>query len=82
MPALIEKEPITVILSDKGWIRALKGHVDDLAKLEFKQGDKLKRARQGVDHRQAAAARHQRQDLHAGSLASCPAAAATASRCA
>ena len=42
--ALIEKEPITVILSEKGWIRALKGHQDDLAKLEFKQGDELKRA--------------------------------------
>ncbi len=42
--ALIEKEPVTVILSDKGWVRALKGHVDDLSKLDFKQGDKLKRA--------------------------------------
>ena len=42
--AMIEKEPITVILSDKGWIRAMKGHQDDLAKLEFKQGDGLKRA--------------------------------------
>ncbi|MTD93599.1 DNA topoisomerase IV subunit A [Hyphomicrobium sp. xq] len=42
--ALIEKEPITIVLSDKGWVRALKGHVDDLTKLEFKQGDKLKRA--------------------------------------
>jgi topoisomerase-4 subunit A len=42
--ALIEKEPITIVLSDKGWVRALKGHVDDLAKLEFKQGDKLRRA--------------------------------------
>ena len=41
---MIEKEPITVILSDKGWIRALKGHMDDLSKLEFKQGDGLKRA--------------------------------------
>ncbi len=41
--ALIEKEPITVILSEKGWIRALKGHQDDLAKVDFKQGDKLKR---------------------------------------
>jgi topoisomerase IV subunit A len=40
--AFIEKEPITVILSDKGWIRALKGHPDDLSKLEFKQGDELK----------------------------------------
>jgi topoisomerase IV subunit A len=42
--AMIEKEPITVILSDKGWIRALKGHQDDLSKLEFKQGDSLKKA--------------------------------------
>ncbi len=42
--ALLEKEPITVILSEKGWIRALKGHQDDLSKLDFKQGDGLKRA--------------------------------------
>ncbi len=42
--ALVEKEPITIILSEKGWIRALKGHQDDLSKLEFKQGDELKRA--------------------------------------
>jgi topoisomerase-4 subunit A len=41
---LVEKEPVTVILSEKGWIRALKGHQDDLSKLEFKQGDSLKRA--------------------------------------
>ena len=42
--ALIEKEPVTIILSDKGWMRSLKGHQDDLSKLEFKQGDGLKRA--------------------------------------
>jgi topoisomerase-4 subunit A len=42
--ALIEKEPITVILSEKGWIRAIKGHLDDLSKLDFKQGDGLKRS--------------------------------------
>jgi topoisomerase-4 subunit A len=42
--ALAEKEPITVILSEKGWIRAMKGHLDDLSKLDFKQGDGLKRA--------------------------------------
>ncbi|HPG88840.1 MAG TPA: DNA topoisomerase IV subunit A [Hyphomicrobium sp.] len=41
---LIEKEPITVLVSDKGWIRALKGHQDDVSKIEFKQGDGLKRA--------------------------------------
>ena len=41
--ALVEKEPITVILSKKGWLRTLKGHPEDLSKLEFKQGDELKR---------------------------------------
>ena len=40
--AMIEKEPITVIVSEKGWIRALKGHQSDLGSLSFKQGDKLK----------------------------------------
>ncbi|MEL7529583.1 MAG: DNA gyrase subunit A, partial [Pseudomonadota bacterium] len=40
--AMIEKEPITVIISEKGWIRALKGHQSDLSTLSFKQGDKLK----------------------------------------
>ncbi len=39
---MVEKEPITVILSEKGWVRTLKGHPDDLSKLEFKQGDSLK----------------------------------------
>ncbi|MGB4867100.1 MAG: DNA topoisomerase IV subunit A [Hyphomicrobium sp.] len=41
---LVEKEPITVLVSDKGWIRTLKGHQDDVSKIEFKQGDGLKRA--------------------------------------
>ncbi len=41
--ALVEKEPITVILSEKGWIRAMKGHMEDTSKLEFKQGDELRK---------------------------------------
>ena len=41
--AMIEREPVTIVLSEKGWIRALKGHPDDLSKLDFKQGDGLKR---------------------------------------
>ncbi len=40
--AMIEKEPVTIVLSDKGWVRALKGHQDDLSKVSFKAGDKLK----------------------------------------
>ena len=33
-----------VILSEKGWIRAMRGHIDDLGGLQFKTGDRLKRA--------------------------------------
>ena len=41
LEAMIEREPITVILSARGWIRAMKGHVDpaQLADLKFKEGD-------------------------------------------
>ena len=38
---LIEREPITVILSAKGWIRAVRGHLADGGELKFKEGDKL-----------------------------------------
>ncbi len=41
--AMVEREAITVILSDKGWIRAVRGVVADPADLRFKEGDKLKR---------------------------------------
>ncbi|MBQ3116712.1 MAG: DNA topoisomerase IV subunit A [Alphaproteobacteria bacterium] len=40
--AMIEKEPITVVLSKKGWIRSIKGHLDSLDDLKFKEGDSLK----------------------------------------
>jgi topoisomerase-4 subunit A len=39
--AMIVREPITVILSDRGWIRAAKGRVEDPSELKFKEGDKL-----------------------------------------
>ena len=39
--AMIEKEPVTVVLSQKGWVRAMKGHVSDTSSLVFKEGDKL-----------------------------------------
>jgi len=39
--AMIEREPITVVVSKKGWIRALKGHVQDLSSLAFKGDDAL-----------------------------------------
>ncbi|MEM7213426.1 MAG: DNA topoisomerase IV subunit A, partial [Pseudomonadota bacterium] len=37
--AMIEKEPITVVCSQKGWIRAMKGHLADASSLTFKDGD-------------------------------------------
>ena len=40
--AMIEKEPITVVVSEKGWIRALKGHISETSTLTFKEGDALK----------------------------------------
>jgi topoisomerase-4 subunit A len=40
--AMIEREPLTVVVSDKGWIRALKGQVGDLSGLAFKTDDSLK----------------------------------------
>ena len=42
--AMIEREPVTVVLSEKGWLRALRGHLQDLSTLTFKEGDRLKRA--------------------------------------
>ncbi|WP_421737477.1 DNA topoisomerase IV subunit A [Caulobacter sp.] len=39
--AMIVREPITIILSDRGWIRAAKGKVEDPSELKFKEGDKL-----------------------------------------
>ncbi len=40
--AFIEREAITVILSDKGWVRAVKGTVANPDELKFKEGDRLK----------------------------------------
>ena len=40
--AFVEREPITVILSQKGWIRAQKGHLPPETEYRFKEGDDLK----------------------------------------
>jgi topoisomerase-4 subunit A len=39
--AFVEREPVTIVVSQKGWIRALKGHVADLGALQFKGDDSL-----------------------------------------
>lgn len=42
MEAMIEKEPITVLCSAKGWIRAMKGHVELDDKIKYKEADEGK----------------------------------------
>jgi topoisomerase-4 subunit A len=39
---MIEREPITVILSEKGWIRSMRGHTTEIDDKGFKTGDRLK----------------------------------------
>jgi len=39
LEALIEREPITVVCSAKGWIRAIKGHIASDQEVKFKEGD-------------------------------------------
>ena len=41
LEAMVEREPVTVILSQRGWIRAMKGHADEaaIAAVKFKEGD-------------------------------------------
>ncbi|MFZ1046033.1 MAG: DNA topoisomerase IV subunit A [Pseudolabrys sp.] len=40
--AMVVREPITVVVSEKGWIRALRGHVSDFSGVSFKTDDALK----------------------------------------
>jgi topoisomerase IV subunit A len=40
--AMVEREPVTFVLSRMGWVRALKGHVQDLSGLSYKGDDALK----------------------------------------
>ncbi len=40
LEVMIEREPITVLCSSKGWIRAMKGHVEDTSEAKYKEGDR------------------------------------------
>ena len=37
---LVEKEPVTIVLSEKGWVRSMKGHVEDAKSIKYKEGDR------------------------------------------
>ena len=51
--ALLPTEPVTVILSEKGWVRAAKGHEMDPKTLDYKSGDKFHQAARGKSNQQA-----------------------------
>ncbi|MEM7170621.1 MAG: DNA topoisomerase IV subunit A [Pseudomonadota bacterium] len=40
--AVIEREPVTILCSAKGWIRAMKGHHEDLSDARYKEGDRAR----------------------------------------
>ena len=63
--ALVEREPITVVVSEKGWIRALRGTVSDLSGIAFKADDGLEVRVPGRDHIEVSGVCHQRALLHA-----------------
>jgi topoisomerase IV subunit A len=51
---LVASEPMTVVLSEKGWIRAAKGHDVDAASLSYREGDGLLAAVKGRSTQQVA----------------------------
>ena len=52
--ALVASEPITVILSEKGWVRAAKGHDIDTLALSYREGDSFHNAAKGKTTQQVA----------------------------
>ena len=42
LEAVVEREPVTVLCSAKGWIRAMKGHHEDLSDAKHKEGDRAR----------------------------------------
>ncbi len=50
---LIGSDPVTVVLSEAGWVRAAKGHDVDPESLTYRSGDKLKLAAKGKSNQSA-----------------------------
>ena len=50
---LISTEPVTIVLSDRGWMRSAKGHEVDAASLQYKAGDSFKIAARGKSNQLA-----------------------------
>ncbi|MCG8378882.1 MAG: DNA topoisomerase IV subunit A [Proteobacteria bacterium] len=51
--SLVPTEPVTIVLSEKGWVRAAKGHEVDPESLNYKSGDGFKQASLGRSNQQA-----------------------------
>ena len=51
---LTPSEPVTVVLSEKGWVRSAKGHEVDAANLSYREGDRLQVAVTGRSNQQVA----------------------------
>ncbi len=79
--AMIEKEPVTVVCSEKGWIRALKGHMEDASSLVYKDGDAASSCSRPRPPTRSCCSRRL-ENSSRSKAASCPAAVAMASRCA
>ena len=42
LETMVEREPVTVIVSDKGWVRAAKGHIENEGEIKYKEGDHIR----------------------------------------
>lgn len=51
---LVASEPVTVVISEKGWVRSAKGHDVDAASLSYRDGDSLLAAVRGRSNQQVA----------------------------
>ena len=40
LEVLVEKEPVTIVVSEKGWVRTMRGHLENTSDLKYKEGDR------------------------------------------
>ena len=65
LEAMIEREPVTVICSEKGWIRVIGGHAAEPAELKYKEGDRGRFLLRAETTDKLIRLRHQRACVHA-----------------
>ena len=77
---LLANEPVTVVLSTGGWVRAAKGHDIDPRTLSYKTGDAFQAAARGRSTQLGGVHRQHRARLQPAGAHACPRPAARASR--